>query len=250
MLDPEEAAAVARRFGVAGEQVRRDHLISHLLSAFSRIAEDQVVLFGGTALARTHVVDGRLSEDIDLLAIGDRKPIAAALSRTLPTALLREHGRLSWDRPLDAVRDVEPAMLSTDDGLAVRVQLLAATGYPRWPTERRQLHQRYRDAPPAELFVPTLDAFVGMKVAAWIDRAAPRDLYDLWLLNRAGAITTSAAQTFAEHGQTGASPQGWMFNTAPTPAQWRSQLAGQTRLAVDAVTALAAVRAAWNAVDD
>ncbi len=83
MLDPEEAAAVAREFGVAGEQVRRDHLISHLLGALSRTAADQVVLFGGTALARTHLVDGRLSEDIDLLATGDRKPIAAALSRAL-----------------------------------------------------------------------------------------------------------------------------------------------------------------------
>jgi hypothetical protein len=32
MLDPDELAAVADRFGVADEQVVRDHFISHVLS--------------------------------------------------------------------------------------------------------------------------------------------------------------------------------------------------------------------------
>jgi hypothetical protein len=36
MLDPAEAAAVAGEFGVTDEQVRRDHLLSHLLAARRR----------------------------------------------------------------------------------------------------------------------------------------------------------------------------------------------------------------------
>lgn len=35
MLDPQEEAAIAEQFGVARAQVRRDHLISHLLAAIS-----------------------------------------------------------------------------------------------------------------------------------------------------------------------------------------------------------------------
>ena len=67
-MDPGEEAAVAEQFGVARPQVRRDHLISHLLAALSRHLADDVIFFGGTALARSLAPDGRLSEDIDLLA--------------------------------------------------------------------------------------------------------------------------------------------------------------------------------------
>ncbi len=59
MLDPVEEVAVAEQFGVAAAQVRRDHLISHLLVALSRSLADEVVFFGGTALARGLVPDGR-----------------------------------------------------------------------------------------------------------------------------------------------------------------------------------------------
>jgi len=39
---------VASRFGVAMEQVRRDHLISHVLAAISAgVSTDDLVFFGG-----------------------------------------------------------------------------------------------------------------------------------------------------------------------------------------------------------
>ena len=60
-MTPDEAVAIAELFGVAAEQVRRDHLLSHLLSALAVGAGDQVVFFGGTALARTHLPDGKVS---------------------------------------------------------------------------------------------------------------------------------------------------------------------------------------------
>lgn len=50
--------------------------------------------------------DGRLSEDIDLIALGSRAEIAAALEQTLATGLRRSHGRIAWaDTPAD-----EPAL--------------------------------------------------------------------------------------------------------------------------------------------
>lgn len=247
MLDPNEAATVAQQFGVSDEQVRRDHLLSHLLAALSRHAPEQVVFFGGTALARTHLPDGRLSEDIDLLATSSRADVVEAVEKALAEGVRREYGRLSWAPSLSAVRDVEPAILRTADGLRVRVQLLAAVHYPAWPTEQRSLIQRYSDAAPATLTVPTLPAFAASKTAAWHERHAARDLYDLWALARIGALNTVAAELFTALGPTGQPPRPWMFTQAPTQRDWIIQLGSQTRLTVDPDEALRVVHSAWGA---
>jgi predicted nucleotidyltransferase component of viral defense system len=47
---------------------------SHLLAAISMLAGESVIFFGGTALGRSVVPDGRLSEDVDLIAV-DRRNI-------------------------------------------------------------------------------------------------------------------------------------------------------------------------------
>ena len=63
----EEWAAVAEHFGADFEQVRRDHLISHVLAAIAAdISTDDLVFFGGTALSRTYLADARLSDDIEV----------------------------------------------------------------------------------------------------------------------------------------------------------------------------------------
>lgn len=246
MLHPTELADVAATFGVSDAQVRRDHLISHLLGALSRKVRAQVVFFGGTALSRTHLPQGRLSEDVDLLAVGSRGSAAATVQTVLADGLRREFGRLSWAPLLTLVRDTVPAVLSTVDGLSVRVQLLSPVGWPPWPTEELDLVQRYSDAPAARLQIPTRAAFVAMKTTAWADRHAARDLYDLYLLAGLGAIDATARDLYARHGPTGRPPAPWLFDTPPTPQQWRDQLAAQTRLRTDPDTAAAVVRAAWS----
>jgi predicted nucleotidyltransferase component of viral defense system len=69
VLSADDARTVGAAFGVARLQVERDHLISHCLIAIANVTRDldhPPVFFGGTALARTWLPDGRLSEDIDL----------------------------------------------------------------------------------------------------------------------------------------------------------------------------------------
>lgn len=127
MLEQDELAAVADRFGVAEDQVRRDHLISHVLAALPKIAPD-VLFVGGTALARTHLADpaagGRLSEDIDL-GVPERDAVATALDERLPRQLRKEFPGTSWDPPLRSVKSaIEPGTLVTTTDLRVRVQLL------------------------------------------------------------------------------------------------------------------------------
>ncbi len=94
-VDPDERDSVATQFGVSAEQVERDHLISHLLAFLSRDFGDRIHFIGGTALARTHLPDGRLSEDIDLVAVGSRRDVANDLDASLPRAVARTHGRLT-----------------------------------------------------------------------------------------------------------------------------------------------------------
>jgi len=112
-----------------------------------------------TALARTHLLEGRLSEDIDLYT-ADRAAIAPVLTNRWQTTVRREYPRLSWEPRLASVVDVEPALLrSPDDAVAVRVQLIQAdAGYLRWPTQVTSIAPRYRDAVSVELRVPTRGA--------------------------------------------------------------------------------------------
>ncbi|PRI16089.1 hypothetical protein B2J96_04440 [Mycobacterium shigaense] len=49
-MNRDEIAAVTEQFGVATEQVERDHLISHLLGYLSRDFGDRIHFIGGTVI--------------------------------------------------------------------------------------------------------------------------------------------------------------------------------------------------------
>lgn len=250
VLDPDERDSIATQFGVPAEQVVRDHLISHLLAFLSRNFGDRIHFIGGTALARTHLPDGRLSEDIDLIAIGRRKDVARDLDAALPVPWHAPTGGLPSGPALGTTADTLPVLVRTEDGRSVRLQLLSAHDRVVWPTEPRDLHQRYNDAPAARLLVPTLPAFAASKTATWADRLAPRDLWDLWALARLGAIDANATSLFRRFGPTNRGPAPHIFQRAPSDSEWRAQLAGQTRLTVSATEALAIVRDAWREAVD
>jgi predicted nucleotidyltransferase component of viral defense system len=249
VLEEAEAVAVAAQFGVAYDQVRRDHFLSHLLAALAAMPDvtERVVFFGGTALARTHLLNGRLSEDVDLLACTDRRDLAVDIERSIDRRLRRKFGALRWNPSLATVRGNDQAVVYADDGLSIRVQLLSARDYPEWPTEVRDIEQRYSDAAPARLRVLTRAAFVAAKTAAWGERAAPRDLYDLWALATSGAVDDEALQDYVVHGPTSRPPGEWMFKRPPSEDRWHIELAAQTTLDVTARVALDVVRQAWAA---
>lgn len=236
---------VASTFGVGMEQVRRDHLISHVLAAIATdISTDDVTFFGGTALSRTHLAEARLSEDIDLIAGISREEIATQIERAVRRGLARSHGRPTWQPALTATTGSQPAVLSVPGGTSVQVQLLGGQGYT-WPTEVVQIEQRYSDAPTARLRVLTADGFAAAKLGAWIDRGTPRDLYDLWAMNERNLIGPSALRVFTSHGPFGKPPPAWVFNRKLDEAEWVRALGHQTQLHVSAREAIAAVRKAW-----
>jgi predicted nucleotidyltransferase component of viral defense system len=210
--------------------VRRDHLIGHVLAAVAAASAD-VVFFGGTALARTHLAEpvsgGRLSEDIDLWS-ASRLETARLLEDTIPRALRREFPGAVFTPALSEVRAVDPAQLATPDGLRLRIQLLDGDGghahWRMWPTETRLLAPRYSDVPDTRLVVPTLPAFVAMKLTAWLDRRAARDLFDLAALARLGAVTAEAFE-LAE-AALGYRPSAAMLRLEPQ-GDWNIELSNQ-----------------------
>ena len=128
-----ELAAVANQFGVAEPQVQRDYAISHLLAVLSQHAAAKVIFFGGTALARAYLPNGRLSEDIDLIPIGLRSSVAGVLDDVLATRARRRIGAATWRPALSDVRPEQSAQLLTRLG-PIKVQLLTDAHYEHWPT--------------------------------------------------------------------------------------------------------------------
>jgi len=62
MLHPTALSKYSALYGVSDDQIRRDHLISHVLNTLPAVVDDGAYFYGGTALCRTYRTDTRLSE--------------------------------------------------------------------------------------------------------------------------------------------------------------------------------------------
>lgn len=79
------------------------------------------------------------------------------------------------------------------------------------------------------------------------NRNAPRDLYDLWAMAKAGHITPDAAQVYRQFGPTGGYPRAWAFpRTAPSYEEWYGALGHQCIPAVNPDEAYETVVSAWE----
>ena len=245
MLTGQQAALWAGRFGVADAQVRRDHLLSHLLWAVAADAADAVVLIGGTALCRTHLTQApwvRLSEDLDLLVVAEHTTTAARLERQLLHGIRREFPDAAWLLSPTRVRAPTPAQL-TSGTESIRVQMLPASGgwwaWTQIPHELRAVDLRYDDTPGSvDLQVPTLEAFAAMKLAAWEDRQAPRDLFDLAGLTTLDAFNAETLDAFGHICARAPDLRRYEGLPAATRLSWQFELGHQIRQLLDAPACL------------
>lgn len=220
MIDDREIRDRATHLGVPESQVRRDHLLSHLVHSLPR--EDRVVFIGGTALNRTHLPDVRLSEDLDVhLHEGKSDDL---VDRLVEGVRLEYPGISVISRTRRY--DVATYVLEVD---GIRIQIQAISNRPQWmelPTESTPVRLKYSDLPGSvELIVPTVQAFGAMKLAAYVDRAVPRDLFDLKELAKSGALDEdSLALTRQLLGRSLAKQE---FTSAPTDDQWALELSHQ-----------------------
>lgn len=130
VLDPQERRAVEEQFGVGARQVVRDHVISHGLATIAAAAQGNVVFFGGTALSRTLLPQLRLSEDIDLIALGNRREVGARIQAEVQRRFRRTLGAVTFIPPLGEAPHSQPSILEVK-GTRIQVQLLASEGYRR-----------------------------------------------------------------------------------------------------------------------
>jgi len=250
MIGQREAAQWAARFGVAVEQIRRDHLVSAILAVLPQLDAGHLTFIGGTALARTHLDGVRVSEDIDLL-VADPAPVAAQLTQRLPRLLRRDYPDLTVHSTSRLARSLN-LVAQAPDAAAVQIQVIrmeraeATLDYESWPVVLR-----YAGFPPAvEFTVPTAETFAAMKLSTYRDRQEPRDLFDLAHLADRGALTAHFAQLLRT--LSGSPPHPGEFRALPrrTEDAWRDRLAHQTGQLIPAEEALVRVRRAIERLDD
>ncbi len=224
MIDDHELRARAAALGVTEDQIRRDHLLSHLISALENLPA--VAFIGGTALNRTHLVGRRLSEDLDLYLTDDQLAVETVLQH-LVTATRREFPDL---RAIDRNRreDVTTVWLR-DSGPAVKTQLIARRH--EWSLlqyEPTPVRLFYSDLPETvTLLVPTRAAFTSMKLTAYTERRSPRDLYDLSGLLVRGRLPSGTIR-HVRH-LLGRDLTLQEFPGPPGPDEWEAELRHQVR---------------------
>ncbi|MFT7474222.1 MAG: putative nucleotidyltransferase component of viral defense system [Verrucomicrobiales bacterium] len=227
MINSTEVHDFAQRFGVPAEQIRRDHLISHALVALESNQSGRLVFFGGTALCRTWLPDLRYSEDIDLLV--ETLDQSEGLRRSISLGLRNDFPNATWTK-VGLRHDVETWNLTFED-LTVKVQFaLWRTGWEEAiPQTTAPIELRYSDLPDTATFiVPTASGFAAMKLIAWLDRSAPRDIYDLAALAEADMIDNASLK--AAKKIIGYEPKATMITNVPMGAvrsDWESELVHQ-----------------------
>lgn len=250
MIDDVEARSWARAFGVDISQVRRDHLISHVLHALTQIEDiADAVFIGGTALCRTHLEDLRVSEDIDLL-VHDVERTVNAITRPVGRLLRREYPDIAVTGPSPAPRG-RRLRLTAPDVPGIEVQLIVRQAEDEaLKVDATAVALRYQGLPATiEMLVPSPESFVAMKYLAYRDRREPRDLFDLAHLALRGVFDASAARLIAQ--VSGAPPlAAEVQRLAPATAMtWDDQLAHQATDLMSADSALRIVRDAVERLD-
>lgn len=191
MIPQSEVRSTAELLGVPEFQIVRDHVVSHVLDALKSFPGAEVIFFGGTALCRTWCPGLRLSEDIDLITAN--YPFSSQeILRHVQSTKRSEFPDLQWS-PFDNHNDTQTTVITTSSS-QIKMQFVK----PRpaesvIPIESAPVQLKYSDLPQSvDLEVPTAEGFAAMKLMAWHQRQACRDLYDLAALADIGALTDHA----------------------------------------------------------
>ena len=220
-------------------------MLSCLLAGY---AEDPgpFIFRGGTALARTHWLDYRLSEDLDLIAESPASDLAGWMRRLVEAAgkLAGVPLQLKFGQPNDGWSRSYVGWgnhsLVVDVNMDVRTHL---------PVERRLLDLPYDDLRGRDLTVSTvaLPEILGNKWLMIEDRKEPRDLFDVWWAVSRGSVqfATIAAGHRAKYGF---SPVRQILSTAEKRLRgaWEERLAHQLHDLPEFDLALAEVGEAYD----
>jgi hypothetical protein len=250
VIEATEIEEWARRFRVSSGQITRDHFISHVLHALGKL-HTGTRFFGGTALCRTYLDPTRLSEDIDLLH-PDPPEFLTTLRDELPRAVRREFPDASWSATVPE-RDGLASSLGSPNVDAIKIYVgRDGPNTAAWEFIETRVGLRYNDLPPDQTFeCPTPPTFAAMKLAAWSDRHAPRDLFDLAGLAALGTLRDpNVERIYAAKMRLPIVMADFLRVPRPTAAAWETELAAQVGHLPPADACLGQVRDALAAVGE
>jgi len=190
-------------------QVEQDLLLSLAMRAIfeDRFLAEQVAMRGGTVLQKVHLAPAaRYSEDIDLVAVGDRPEshIIKALTRVLRPVLGKEKSS-AWAFLRLAVRNAAkpsrilrcvfkvPSVSAPGRELAIEVEANVSERVPKYALQRLGFEVGFR----GQFFQTTIVSYsinemLGTKLRAMFQRKKGRDLFDLyWALTSRSALPVS-----------------------------------------------------------
>ena len=196
-------------------QVEQDLLLCRaMVSIFEdKFLSGQVAMRGGTVLHKVHLVPAsRYSEDIDLVAVGDRpeEHISAALKRVLEDVLGKKQ-QSAWSSLKPAVRNLArpsrvlrivykvPSVSEPGRILTVTVETNVTERTPYRPPQRLPFSVPFRGATLATTIASyDINEMLGTKMRALFQRTQGRDLFDLhWALTSLRGSAVAPADVIA-----------------------------------------------------
>ena len=190
-------------------QVEQDLLLSLAMRAIfeDRFLAGQIALRGGTVLHKVHLAPpARFSEDLDLVAVGDRPEshITKALMRVLRPVLGREKSS-TWAALRLAVRNAArpsrilrciykvPSVAAPGRTLTIEVEANVSERIPRYPLQQLPFDVGFRGQQLRSTVVSyNINEMLGTKMRAMFQRRKGRDLFDLyWALTSPSMLPVS-----------------------------------------------------------
>ena len=192
-------------------QVEQDLLLCLAMRAIfeDRFLSSQVAMRGGTVLHKVHLAPAaRYSEDIDLVAVGERPEghIRKAILRVLRPVLGREVlslGLRSARRPecSETVEDLalhlqDPERQEPGRALTIEVEVNVTERTPYLPVQRLPFAIAFRGAQlETELVSYNINEMLATKMRAFFQRKKGRDLFDLyWALSTQSVLPVQSVK--------------------------------------------------------
>lgn len=236
-------------------QVEQDLLLTLAMHAIfeDKFLSSQVAMRGGTVLHKVHLAPpARYSEDIDLVAVGDRPEahIKKALMRVLRGTLGREKSSV-WTFLKLAVRNAAkpsrilrcifkiPSVAEPARQLTIEVEVNVSERAPKFALHRLPFSLEFREAEMSTHIVAyDINEMLATKMRAMFQRKKGRDLFDLyWALTAESAVpvdTMSVISAFMHYMQ----QEGMHVPRAEFLAHLRNCLADQKGFCLDMVPLL------------
>jgi predicted nucleotidyltransferase component of viral defense system len=186
-------------------QVEQDLLLCRAMVALFNdpFLKGQIAMRGGTVLHKVHLAPAsRYSEDIDLVAVGDRpeEHLRAAIKRVLRD-VLGKHKRWGWDELKLSVRNLAkpsrvlrvnyevPSVMEPGRTLSIVVEANVTERWPHRPVVELPFSVPFRGQPlTTQVRSFDIHEMLGTKMRALFQRRRGRDLFDLyWALSAPSA---------------------------------------------------------------